>query len=202
MSSVTEGKGEPPLANDDGKLVLAARKGELGAFDTLVRRYQRQATAVAFRLLNNMDDAMEVTQDAFLQAYDKLGTLSKPDRFGPWLLRITGNLSLNRRRWRSLRKTVSLDGLADSDDEQGEMQLSDPSAVMPDEAASAQDVKRIMTQAIAELPETQRQALMMFCIDQLPQKEIALTLGCSVEAVKWNVFTARKKLKDRLKDYL
>jgi RNA polymerase sigma-70 factor (ECF subfamily) len=202
VSSVTEGKGEPPRADDDGRLVQAARQGELGAFDTLVRRYQRQATAVAFRLLNNMDDAMEITQDAFLQAYDKIGTLSKPDRFGPWLLRITSNLSLNRRRWRSLRKAASLDGLANSDDEQGEMQLSDPSAVMPDQAASAQDVKNIMSQAIAELPEMQRQALMMFCIDQLPQKEIAQTLGCSVEAVKWHVFTARKKLKERLRDYL
>ena len=133
---------------------------------------------MAFRLLSNMDDAMEVTQDAFLQAYDKLETLSKPERFGPWLMRITGNLALNRRRWRSLRKAASLEGMADSDEERGDMQLSDPSAVRPDQAASAEDVKTIMADVIAELPEMQRQALMMFCIDQLPQKEIAQTLGC------------------------
>ena len=202
MSNATEGKGEPPQAPDDGKLVVAARRGELGAFDTLVGRYQRQATSVAYRLLNNMDDAMEVTQDAFLQAFDKLATLSKPDRFGPWLMRITSNLALNRRRWRSLRKSIPLEGVAEGDEDRGEMQLSDPSAVMPDQAASAEDVKKIMADVIAELPEMQRQALMMFCIDELPQKEIAQTLGCSVEAVKWHVFTARKKLKERLKDYL
>ena len=202
MSSATEGKGERPQGSDDAELVAAARRGELGAFDTLVGRYQRQATSVAYRLLNNMDDAMEVTQDAFLQAYDKLATLSKPERFGAWLMRITSNLALNRRRWRSLRKAIPLEGLGEGDEDRGEMQLSDPSAVMPDQAASAEDVKKIMAEVIAELPEMQRQALTMFCIDELPQKEIAQTLGCSVEAVKWHVFTARKKLKERLKDYL
>jgi RNA polymerase sigma-70 factor (ECF subfamily) len=202
VSSATEGKGERPQGSGDGELVAAAKRGELGAFDTLVGRYQRQATSVAYRLLNNMDDAMEITQDAFLQAYDKLATLSKPERFGPWLMRITSNLALNRRRWRSLRKSIPLEGLGDGDEDRGEMQLSDPSAVMPDQAASAEDVKKIMADVIAELPEMQRQALMMFCIDELPQKEIAQHLGCSVEAVKWHVFTARKKLKERLKDYL
>ena len=193
---------QSPVDRDDAKLVAAARRGELSAFDALVKRYQRQATSVAYRLLNNMDDALEVTQDAFLKAYEKLDSLDKTERFGPWLLRIVSNLALNKRRSRSLRlqNRVSLD--AGDDGDGGPIQVADKSAVAPDEAASATDMKRIMNQAIAELPDMQRKALIMFSIEQLPQKDIAKTLECSVEAVKWHVFTARKKLKERLKDYM
>jgi len=185
--------------SDDGELVKAARKGQLAAFDKLVERYQRQATAVAFRLLNNLDDAMEITQDAFLNAYGKLDSLSDSARFGPWLLRIVSNLALNRRRARTLRRTASLDGTESQGDER-ELNLPDPSAISPEAAASANDVKRLIAKALDELPEMQRQALVLFSIEQMPQKEVAAILGCSVEAVKWHVFTARKKLKDKLKD--
>ena len=190
------------VPGDDGELVLAARKGELAAFDRLVKRYQRKATAVAFRLLNNLDDALEVTQDAFLNAYGKLNSLSEPERFGSWLLRIVSNLALNRRRARTLRKTASLDAGSDEQDGRADMDIADEDAIAPDEAASAEDVRGIIDQALAELPEMQRQALVLFSVEHMPQKEVAQVLGCSVEAVKWHVFTARKKLKDRLKDYL
>jgi RNA polymerase sigma-70 factor (ECF subfamily) len=186
----------------DGELVLAARRGELGAFDELVRRYQRKATAVAFRLLNNRDDAMEVVQDAFLNAYDRLASLDEPDRFGPWLLRIVGNLALNRRRSRSLRKTVSLEGPWQDDEDRGELNRPDPRDQTPLEIASGRELKQLIARAIDELPELQRQALVLFSMQNLPQKQVADMLGCSVEAVKWHVFTARKKLKERFKDYL
>lgn len=203
MNSVSlnsDGTGQNLGDRDDAKLVAAARRGELSAFDDLVARYQRQATSVAYRLLSNMDDALEVTQDAFLRAYEKLGSLTKAERFGPWLLRIVSNLALNKRRSRALRRAIPLD--AGDDDSGRDLQPVDTSAIQPDEAASAQDVQRLLKAAIAELPEMQQKALIMFCIEQLPQKDIAQTLGCSVEAVKWHVFTARKKMKDKLKDYL
>jgi len=200
VSIDSDGTGKNLGDRDDAKLVAAARRGELRAFDALVARYQRQATSVAYRLLSNMDDALEVTQDAFLRAYEKLGSLSKAERFGPWLLRIVSNLALNKRRSRALRRAVPLD--AGDDDDRHDVNPVDKAAIQPEDAASAQDVQRLLKQAIAELPEMQQQALIMFCIEQLPQKDIAQALGCSVEAVKWHVFTARKKMKDKLKDYL
>jgi RNA polymerase sigma-70 factor (ECF subfamily) len=202
-----KGREDPGLLDkrhraDDTELVRAARKGELAAFDRLVERYQRQATAVAFRLLNNLDDAMETVQDAFLNAYGKLGSLSDQSRFGPWLLRIVSNLSLNRRRSRMLRRTASLETVESEVEDRAEFNLPDASAIDPQAAASAQDVQRLIDQAMDELPEMQRQALVLFSIEEMPQKEVADILGCSVEAVKWHVFTARKRLKDKLKDYL
>ena len=59
-----------------------------------------------------------------------------------------------------------------------------------------------LKQALAQLPERQRQAIMMFTIDEMPQKDIAEALNCSVEAVKWHVFQGRKKLKEILKEHL
>ena len=63
-------------------------------------------------------------------------------------------------------------------------------------------MKDLLAEAIERLPNMQRQSLVLFSIEQLPQKEIAEMLGCSIEAVKWNVFAARKKLKEQFKDYL
>lgn len=192
----------PLQQSDDGALVRAARKGELHAFEQLVERYQRRATAVSYRLLNNRDDAMEVTQDAFLKAYEKLGTLSKPERFGSWLLRIVSNLSLNRRRSRALRKTASLDVAPQGDEGRGEYDRPDTRIATPAELATAHDLQEQIDAAIEKLPEKQRMALVLFSIAKMPQNEVAEILGCSVEAVKWHVFTARKKLKEELEDYL
>ena len=187
---------------DDAQQVRAALRGELPAFELLVRRYQRQATAVAYRLLNNRDDAMEVVQDAFLKAYEKLDSLSRAERFGAWLMRIVSNLALNRRRARALRKAASLDDISDAGETEGQPNWPDLKALSPEAAASANDLRSLIGRAIDELPEMQRQALLLFSINRMPQKQVAKMLGCSVEAVKWNVFAARKKLKDKLKDYL
>ncbi len=186
----------------DGQLVRETRRGKLAAFEVLVSRYQRRATGLAYRLLNNRDEALEVVQEAFMKAFDKLDTLSRVERFGSWMLRITSNLSLNKRRSRALRRHLSLDAAAESDEGRGEMNRPDPRAVTPVAAASAIELKGVIEDAMQELPEMQRQALILFSMEKMPQKEVAKILGCSVEAVKWHVFTARKKLKDVLRDYL
>jgi RNA polymerase sigma-70 factor (ECF subfamily) len=96
---------DPPVSPSDGRLVADAIAGNRKAFDELIRRYQRQAVAVSYRLLNNSHDAAEVTQDAFLKAYASLATLQRPEAFGGWLMRIVSNLSLNYRRGRKSRSS-------------------------------------------------------------------------------------------------
>jgi len=177
--------------------VLAVRAGDRAGFDELVCRYQRQATAIAYRLLSNRDDAMEVAQDAFLKAYDRLDMLKDPSRFGPWLLRILSNLALNRRRSRALRKMAPLELSRDGEDEIGFSRL-DPRATTPLEEATANDLRTLVAEAIQTLPEAQRQTLILFSMYNVPQKEIAEAMECTVETVKWNVFSARKKLKELL----
>jgi len=182
--------------------VRQAQGGDLEAFDALVRQFQRQAVAVAYRLLNNVDDAMEVSQDALLKSFDKLKTLSKPSQFGPWLMRIVSNLALNRRRGRALRAAAPLEGPGGDEDERPDRGPADVHARTPVEIVSAGEMEERLEKALATLPEIQRKALVMFSMGEIPQKEVAKMLGCSVEAVKWHVFTARKKLKELLAEYL
>ena len=92
----------------DGQLVSQTLAGDRKCFDELIRRYQRQAVAVSYRLLGNSQDSLEVTQDAFLKAFTSLDTLQKPEAFGGWLMRIVSNLSLNYRRSRKTKSRSQL----------------------------------------------------------------------------------------------
>lgn len=190
-----------PSTSLEVELVCRARDGQTDAFAELVTRYQRRAVSVAYRLLGNIEDASDVSQDAFLRAYRGLGQLEDPSRFGPWLMRVVSNLALNFRRRRKLRYTVPLHG-----DDAGLSEGHDPPDTRtpaPAEAGSLPDELQVaVSQAMAQLPEKQRLALVLFSVEGMPQKDVAEILDCSIELVKWNVFQARRKLKDMLQPYL
>ena len=191
----------------DGQLVTKVLAGDRGSFDLLIGRYQRQAVAVSYRLLGNPQDALEVTQDAFLKAYSSLSTLQKPEAFGGWLMRIVSNLSLNYRRSRKLRQQLPLDDcLGPTDSQQTDAGGGGSEWMAQDDdplhRLESQEMGARLKEALNQLPEKQRLAIIMFTIEEMPQKQVAESLGCSVEAVKWHVFQGRKKLKELMKEYL
>lgn len=184
----------------DAGSVAKTLAGDAAAFDRLIEKYQRRAVAVSYRLLGNLDDALEVTQEAFLKAFRSLSTLDEPVRFGAWLIRIVSNLSLNFRRGR--RPTLSL---ATSEDDVGvhEDRIANASKSNPaNDALHSSEMSKAIASAIDGLPEQQRLALVLFALEAIPQKEVARIMQCSVEMVKWNVFQARKTLKEQLNEYL
>ncbi|HMO26503.1 MAG TPA: sigma-70 family RNA polymerase sigma factor [Tepidisphaeraceae bacterium] len=187
----------------DGMLVARAADGDRRAFDELVRRYQRQAVAVSYRLLGNTSDAMEIAQDAFLKAYTNITTLEKPEAFCGWFLRIVSNLSLNRRRGRKRNQQLPMDDAFGGDSSAEQTGGRDRSVEHdPVRLATSSELGPRVQAALDELPEKQRMAIILFTIEQMPQKDVAEVLECSVEAVKWHVFQGRKKLKELLKDYV
>jgi RNA polymerase sigma-70 factor (ECF subfamily) len=186
-----------PNAEADAVLVRRTLSGDRTAFDQLIRQYQRPAVAVSYRLLGKTDDALEVVQEALLKAYRSLDTLQKPEAFAGWLMRIVTNLSLNRRRGRKSSSALPLDDLMQSGKSHPEAGGDSPD---PQRVLQGRELGDRLKAALAELPERQRLALELFTIEQLPQKQVAEALECSVEAVKWHVFQARKKLKEALKD--
>ena len=193
------------IVPSDDELVRRSCDGQQRAFDELVERYQRRATAVAYRLLGDLHDALEVCQEAFIRAYRSLQSLEDQRRFGSWLLRIVTNLSLNYRRSRSAGgPKISLeDFILDGEGAREELAVAPAySDEQPGACVAAEELSEIVQTAISELPDQQRMALVLFSIEQLPQKEVAAIMECSVEAVKWHVFQARKKLKVRLAEYL
>ncbi len=192
----------------DAEAVNRCLAGDPTGFEQLVEKYNRQAIVVSYRLLGNQDDAKDAVQDALVKAYRSLDTLERPAAFGGWLMRIVTNVSLNFRRGRRLRIAQPLDG-------QVAEHLGNPAAADrpmpghgpdslaqsgdPSRAAEGRELGEALREALKQLPEKQRNALILFTIEELPQKEVADRLECSVEAVKWHVFQARKKLKDLLK---
>ncbi|HSW46975.1 MAG TPA: sigma-70 family RNA polymerase sigma factor [Phycisphaerae bacterium] len=187
-------------ARRDAAWVAAVLAGDRDAFGKLVRAYERVAVATAYRLLNNSADAQEVTQDAFLKAYRALSRLKDPRRFGPWLLRIVSNLSLNARRSRR-SGIVALDEQQGLDEAAGGREVAN-STTEPDHEAIGRELQARIDVALEQLPEKQRMALVLFTVEEWPQKDIAELLNCSIETVKWNVFRARQRLKEQLGDDL
>ncbi len=188
---------------EDALLVGLVIDGHTDAFDVLVRRHQRRVMAIAYRLLGHAEDASDVAQDAFIRAYRRLGQLSDARRFGPWLSRIVTNLALNYRRSRGASPTEAWDEMTEAAASLDATPAgSAGSDFGPGGRAVAAELRQSARVAIEALPEKQRVALVLSSIEGVPQKEIAEILGCSVELVKWNVFQARKTLKNSLSRFL
>jgi RNA polymerase sigma-70 factor (ECF subfamily) len=184
-------------------LVGLVLDGHTDAFDVLVRKHQRRVVAIAYRLLSHSEDASDVAQDAFIRAYRRLGQLSDARRFGPWLSRIVTNLALNYRRSRGGSPTEAWDEMTEAAASLDATPCGTTAGDFgPGGEAVAAELRKSARVAIEALPEKQRVALVLSSIEGVPQKEIAEILGCSVELVKWNVFQARKTLKNSLSRFL
>ena len=193
-----------PTQPAEVSLVRRAVEGDRDAFADLVRLYQRRAVSVAYRLLGNIEDAGDVSQEAFVRAYRNLSQLDDPSRFGAWLMRVVTNLSLNYRRARAGRSAASLE-----EEMVGAAEVRNPATgrratvgAEDEQGALSQELSAAISEAVDQLPEKQRLSLILFSVEGMPQKEVAEILDCSIELVKWNVFQARRKLKEMLKPFL
>ena len=178
--------------NDIERLVLASQAGDRGAFDELVRLYQRKAMQAAVRILGNADEAAETVQEGFVAAYLKIGKLREPNRFEVWLLRIVTNTAISQRRTanRRLKKIEIADSPVDN------------KAVLPWDKVVGDELKEAIRLAMLKLSKKEVKAISLFGLEDLSQREVAQIMGCSEEAVRWHVFRARQKLKTLLKEYL
>ena len=202
ISSDSPGSTAPSEVPDLRETELLERaRTDPQAFGQLYEIYYSRIINYIYRSILDAALAEDITSNTFFKALRGLPKY-RGGRFGPWLLRIVSNLSLNFRRARALRRTEPLQWTDESDGQHGRTARPDPSAVQPAEEASAREMSTLLADAVARLPDRQRQALVLFALEQMPQKEIAEMLGCSVEAVKWHVFAARKKLKEQFADYL
>ena len=185
----------------DTALVIAARTGDTTAFGQLVRRYERQCAAIALRLLGNSHDSAELVQDCLVRAFESLGQLKDANRFATWLFRIVTNRALNLRRSRGRRKMLSLETTWSDQNETGSIDPGTAAAYSPEKSMDSAELGVAIQKAMQRLPDRQRAAIVLFTLEKLPQKEVAEILECSVEAVKWYVFTARRQLRQELADY-
>ena len=178
--------------SDIERLVKASQAGDRGAFDELVRLYQRRAMQIAVRMLGNGNEAAEAVQSGFVKAYLNINKLREPKRFEAWFFRIIANTAISQRR--AAKRRAEKIKIAESYD--GKKALS------PVENRIGEELKEAIQQAMLKLSKKEVQAIALFGIENLPRDEVAEIMGCSAEAVKWHVFKARQKLKVLLKEYL
>jgi len=179
-------------SDDIEQLVEASQRAERGAFDELVRLYQRRAMKVAVKVLGDSDEAAEAVQQGFVSAYLKIGKLRDASRFDAWLLKIVSNAAISRRR--AVKRRFERIRIAEG--------YEDKNAVGPAENCKARELKEAIQQAMLKLSAKEARAIALFGLEDLSQKQVAEIMGCSVEAVRYHVYKARGKLKVLLKEYL
>lgn len=192
------------IADADGELVSAAKRGDLAAFELLVRRYQDRMLNIAFRIVGVYEDACEVVQDAFVAAYRGLTGFRGDARFTTWLTAITANLSRNRRQQLAARRRnegASLDDplpMADCD------LVPDPPSPAPgvQEELERQEVARKVRECIAALDTDFREVLVLRDMEDFSYEEIGAALMIRGGTVKSRLFRAREAVKDCLKRVL
>ena len=174
---------------DEAELATKARAGDRAAFGQLVERFAPQARRVARAVLQDPHDADDAAQDAFLAALTKLDQYDPRRPFGPWLMRIVANAATDRRRRRTVRQVEPL---------APELTGGGP---RPDRDAEQSALGDRLRDALAELPERRRIAVVLFDVEGYSHAEIAQILGIPEGTVRSEVFHARRRLRELLKDW-
>ena len=169
--------------DDDAALVARARRGDPSAFDGIVRRHQTRIYNLAYRMLRNREDAEDVTQEAFLRAFESLPRLRDQAAVSAWISRIAANLCVNWLRSRA-RSEVPVD----------------PADLQPDLPGGGLDPAADARQAVDSLPPRYRLAVVAFYLEGRSYDEAARNLGISVRALKTRLYRARNMLRHNLRE--
>jgi RNA polymerase sigma-70 factor (ECF subfamily) len=186
----------------DAALMLRVKQGDWSAFSELVDKYKQQVMNLVFRMIRDAAEAEDLAQVVFLQVYKSADRYQVASKFSTWLFTIARNLSLNEIRRRSRHPADSLDATRPDEEDQPLHQYEDKKTFSPPDSLLHGELEEKIEQALAELPENQRTAILLCRGDELSYEDIAKVLGCSLSATKSLIHRGRETLKDKLKPYL
>jgi RNA polymerase sigma-70 factor (ECF subfamily) len=192
----------PERADPDANLMLRCKQGDTGAFEQLVEKYKQPVLNLLCRTLGDATEAEDVAQNVFVQAYKSAPRYKPSAKFSTWLFTIARNLCLNEIRRRSRHPTAPLDSTHPEDEADRPRQVGDLASPSPDESVLRRELEQKVDQAIKELPENQRIAILLCRREDMSYEDIGEVLGCSVSATKSLIHRGRETLKQRLKPYL
>ncbi len=171
---------------DDLTIIDQIRNGDIKAFEHLVTRYQRPIFNVVLGMVKDADDAKDITQVAYLKAYEKLDGFNSNYKFFSWICRIAVNEAINVMKKRSTRKRSVPDNMVD--ERTPEVQYSD------------KEISETVEDAIAELPLNLRAVVILRHLVELPYSEIGQILDIPEKTVKWRLYSGRQLLGEILAD--
>ena len=193
-----EPAGQSESDADDVHLMSLVGAGDTQAFERLVEKHQSLVMGTVARMLGSNSDVEDVAQQVFVRVWKSARRYVPRAKFTTWLLKITRNLVFNEMRRRKRHTTTPLQ----SEVEGEEMQLKDDRGQTPDASLLESELQKAIEAAIAQLPETQRMAVVLRRYEELSYEQIADVLEQSVPAVKSLLFRARTELRERLRAYL
>ena len=198
----SDNSGEKPSGIDvsDLELVGRAQRGERGAFDLLVLRYQHKVVKLVARLLRDPAEAEDVAQEAFVKAYRALGSFRGDSAFYTWLYRIAVNTARNAmaaRQRRPLEYETEL-----SEGKQSALESRMRHGDTPEAAALTEEIRSTVNRAVETLPEDLRTAIILREVEGLSYEEIAEAMDCPVGTVRSRIFRAREAIDRSLKPLL
>ncbi len=188
------------LSLDESTLIDRCLAGDDTAFDQIVVRYQDMVFSLASRLLGSYDEAVDLSQDVFLQVYRKLSGFRRDASLRTWIYRIVINRAKNRQRWWK-RRISEMTALPI---EEAEVRTASGGAcltsdeIAPDEALARKEQGQILHRAIEELPFDQKTVLLLKEIEGLSYEEISTTLDLPLGTVKSRLARARQSLRENL----
>ena len=193
--------GNPGRSDEDAedvRLMKLVSHGDTSAFETLVERHQSLVGGTVAHMLGSNSDVEDIAQQVFIRVWKSARRYVPRAKFTTWLLKITRNLVFNELRRSKRHAHVPLQ----TDPGAEEFPLKDEKNPAPDVSLLQTELQRAIEDAITQLPESQRMALILRRYEQLSYEEIAEVLDLSVPAVKSVLFRARTELRARLSRYL
>jgi RNA polymerase sigma-70 factor (ECF subfamily) len=183
---------------DDFSLIRAIQAGDHQAFESLVRRYQRQVANLIYVTMGTRDDVDDIAQEVFIRVHRSLPRFQFDASFFSWIYRITMNLCIDEIRKRKIRKVLSLDFLTEDALEKNRKTKDHE---MPSDTVLMEERREMVQAALQRLKPEHRDILVLREYKDLGYAEIAEVLNISLEAVKSRIFRARSELKILLREY-
>jgi RNA polymerase sigma-70 factor (ECF subfamily) len=189
------------LATEEYAFLAAAKRGDSAAFEVLCKHSANTVFHVARRMMRNHEDAEDVVQESFQQAFIHLKNFNGDSRFSTWLSRIAINAALMKLRKKQRLWDVSLDESAETEESSFRMDVEDR-GLNPEQLYAQKERQRVLSEAMNELRPGMRKAIELRELGERSTEETAQILGISVGAVKARVFHGRKKLRERLNRFV
>ena len=194
-----ESESPAPVAEMD--LVRSARRGDLKAYDELIRRYQERIYATIYHMTSNHEDANDLAQDSFIKAYQALKSFKGGSSFYTWLYRIAVNKTINFLKQRKNRVHMSLNDL-DFNTENNPDLVALISDKTPRREAGLNELSEKLNAALLKLSEPHRVVVVLHDVQGQSHEEIAEIMDCNIGTVRSRLFYARQQLQSLLADYL
>jgi RNA polymerase sigma-70 factor (ECF subfamily) len=176
----------------DQQLVAAAKKGDMAAFEELVARHRDKIYARAFSMMRNEDEALDLSQEAWVKSWQRLKQFQGDSSFGTWMTRIVINLCLDQLRRRKRQRTESIEEM---DEETGGVERQMPVVIVnPTERLERGELRKKIDHALGQLSHEHRTVLVLHEFEEMEYKEIAKTMECSIGTVMSRLFYARRKM--------